>query len=73
MVEKKEPLCIAGGNANWCTLMGNSMTVPEKLEIELSLLFSNSTLAFLSEENKRYMHFHFHRNIIYNNQDTEAM
>ena len=31
-VEKKEPLCTVGGNADWCSHYGNNMKFPKKIK-----------------------------------------
>ena len=35
-VEKRELLCTAGGNVNWCSHYGNSMEVRQKIKTELA-------------------------------------
>lgn len=68
----KEPLCIAGGNAGVVHTFENSMTVL-KLEIELSLLFSNSALAFIWREQKNICTFIFPAAFFTITQDMEAV
>ena len=34
-MEKQEPSCTAGGNANWCSTLENSVEVAQKLKIDL--------------------------------------
>ena len=64
-VEKREPSCTAGGNADWCSNYGNSMEVPQKIKNGSVLWPSNSTSGNISEETqntnlKEYMHLYVH-------------
>jgi len=34
-MEKKEPLCTVGGNANWCSHYGKQYEVPQKIKNEI--------------------------------------
>ena len=76
-VEKREPLCTVGGDANGgAATMENSMEVPQKLKNRTTIPSSNFTLEYLSKENKntnskRYMHPYVHGSIIYNRQAVE--
>ena len=60
-MEKREPSCTFGGNANGGTAtMENSMEVPQKIKNKTTILSSNFTSGYLSKENentnsKRYM------------------
>ena len=76
-VEKREPLCTIGKNANFAATMENSMEVPQKIKNRTITWSSNSTSGYLCEENentnlKRYMNFYVHSIIIYNSQDMET-
>ena len=44
-MERKEPLCTAGGNVKWYSHHGNNTEIPKKLKIELPC---DPTLPFLS-------------------------
>ena len=62
--EKREPLCIVGGNVNWCSHVENSVEY--------------STPGYLSKGNKitylkRYLHPCVHWSIIYNSRDMETI
>ena len=76
-VEKREPLCLAGENVDWCSHCGNSMEVPQKTWNRSTIWSSNSISGYLSKESentnlKRYMHPYVCCNIIYNSQDMKA-
>ena len=56
----------------------NSMEVPQKIKNRTTTQSSNSTLGYLSKENKntnskRYMHPSVHYSTIYKSQDIEAI
>ena len=42
-MEKWEPSCTVGGNANWCSTLENSVEVPQKIKNRTTLGPSNST------------------------------
>ena len=51
-VEKREPLCTAGGNVNWCSHYGETVGRFLKKLKSRTIWSSNSTPGYLSEENK---------------------
>jgi len=51
-VEKKEPWCTVGGNANWCNHLEDSMEVPQKVKNRNALQSSNHTTGYIPKEYK---------------------
>ena len=57
--------------------MENSIKIPQKTKNRATIWSSNSTAAYMSEENKNinlknYMYPNVHNRIIYNNRNMEA-
>ena len=42
-MEKGEPFCTVGGNADWCTTVESSMEIPQKIKNESAFRPSDST------------------------------
>ena len=76
-MEKREPLCTVGGNADFATTVENNVEGPKKLKIELPYDPVIPFSRYISEEtpnthSKEYMHPYAHCNLIYNSHDREA-
>ena len=68
--KEKDPSFTVGGNANWYSLLENSMEVPQKVKIRTTLKSSNCAIGHLPKEYKNtnlkgYMHHYVYSSIIY--------
>ena len=72
-----EPLCIAGGNTDWCSHCGRATELPQKIKNGTALWPRDSTSVNIPKETQNtdsrdYVHLYVHCSIIYNSQDLEA-
>ena len=76
-VEKGEPFCTVGGNADWGSHCGKQYELPQKIKNGTASWPSDSTFRNLSKEtwntnSKEDVHPYVHCSIIYNSKDLEA-
>ena len=76
-MEKRELLCLVGGNATGAVPVENSVEIPQKIKNRAIIWSSGSTSGYLSEENnnanlKKYLEPYVHGSIIYISQGMEA-
>ena len=77
MRRKGNPAALFGGNAEWCTTVGNSMEFPQKMKNETAFWSSNSIAGIIPYEPwntnpKDPVHPNVHSSTIYNSQVLEA-
>ena len=77
IVEKLEPLCIAGGNVKWCSHCGKQFGGSSKVKCGISVWFSNFTSRNIpkrieSRDSNRYLSTNVPNSIIHNSQKMET-
>ena len=72
-VEKKEPSCAVGGNANWCSHPGKQYGGSSKVKNRTTICSHNHTAWYLpkmykSTNSKKYMHLDVYSSVMYSSQ-----